>query len=149
MSFLRESLEELLEYAEKRSIRIGIEYEPGLLIERCEELLQLIREMKYSQLGANLDLGHSHVLGENPAEVVDTLSPRIFHIHIEDIKARKHYHLIPGTGDMDFVKLFRILDDHNYEGFATVELYTYPHQPEAAARRALSHLQNILAEDKK
>ena len=149
MSFLRASLEELLEYAEKRSIRIGIEYEPGLLIERCEELLQLIREMKYSQLGANLDLGHSHVLGENPAEVVDTLSPRIFHIHIEDIKARKHYHLIPGTGDMDFVKLFRILDDHNYEGFATVELYTYPHQPEAAARRALSHLQNILAEDKK
>jgi protein FrlC len=149
MSFLRESLEELLEYAEKRSIRIGIEYEPGLLIERCEELSELIREMKSSYLGANLDLGHSHVLGENPAKVVDTLSPRIFHIHIEDIKDRKHYHLIPGTGDMDFVKLFRILDDHNYEGFATVELYTYPHQPEAAAGQALSYLQNILDEDKK
>ncbi len=146
--FLRDSLQELLEYAEKRSVRIGIEYEPGLLIERCEELLKLIEEMNSSYLGANLDLGHSHVLGEDPETVVNTLSPKIFHIHIEDIKARKHYHLIPGTGDMDFVKLFGILDDHNYEGFATVELYTYPHQPEAAARQALSYLQNHLSRGK-
>ena len=38
MGFLLESLTELVEYAEKRSIRIGIEYEPGLLVERYEEL---------------------------------------------------------------------------------------------------------------
>ncbi len=149
MRFLRESLKELLDYAEKRSIRIGIEYEPGLLIERCEELLELIGEMKSSYLGANLDLGHSHVLGEHADTVINALSQKIFHIHLEDIKARKHYHLIPGTGDMDFVKLFRILKDHNYEDFVTVELYTYPHRPEAAAKQALSYLQTILAEDKK
>ena len=35
------------------------------------------------------------------------------------------------------------------DGFVTVELYTYPHQPEVAAKQALSYLQNILAEDKK
>jgi protein FrlC len=149
MGFLRESLEELLEYAEKMSIRIGVEYEPGLLVERCEELLELIGHMKSPYLGANLDLGHSHVLGEHPETVVNTLSQKIFHIHIEDIRARKHYHLIPGTGDMDFGKLFRILQDHNYEGFVTVELYTYPHRPEAAAKQALSNLQTILAEVKK
>jgi len=149
MEFLRDSLSEVLDYAEKKSIRIGIEYEPGLLIERCEELLAPIEEMNSQYLGANLDLGHSHVLGEHPETVINTLSQKIFHIHIEDIKARKHYHLIPGTGDMDFVKLFRILDDHNYEDFVTVELYTYPDRPEAAAKQALSYLQTILAEDKK
>lgn len=149
IGFLRDSLSEVLDYAEKRSIRIGIEYEPGLLIERCEELLALIEEMNSPYLGANLDLGHSHVLGERPETVINKLSPKIFHIHIEDIKARKHYHLIPGTGDMDFAKLFRILEDHNYEGFVTVELYTYPHRPEAAAKQALSYLQTILAEEKK
>ena len=149
MRLLRESLKELLDYAVKRSIRIGIEYEPGLLVERCEELLELIGEMRSSYLGANLDLGHSHVLGEHPETVVNALSQKIFHIHIEDIKARKHYHLIPGTGDMDFGRLLRILEDHNYEGFLTVELYTYPHRPEAAAKQALSYLQTILAEEKK
>ena len=149
IEFLRESLNEVLDYAEKRSVRIGIEYEPGLLIERCGELSALIEEMNSPYLGANLDLGHSYVLGEPPETVVNALSQKLFHIHIEDIRARKHYHLIPGTGDMDFAKLFTILEDHNYEGFVTVELYTYPHQPEAAARQALSYLQTILAKEKK
>ncbi len=149
LRFLRDSLSEVLDYAASRSVRIGIEYEPGLLIERCEELLELIGEMKSSYLGANLDLGHSHVLGEQPGAVINALSQKIYHIHIEDIRGRKHYHLIPGTGDMDFVKLFKILDDHNYEDFITVELYTYPHRPEAAAKQALSYLQTILAEEKK
>ncbi len=143
MDFLRDSLGELLEYAGDRSIRIGIEYEPGLLVERYEELAVLIRQMDSPHLGANLDLGHSHVLGEDPETVIRGLSSRVFHVHIEDIKAMKHYHLIPGTGDMDFGELFRILTDYGYEGFVTVELYTYPHQPEYAATQALDFLRRL------
>ncbi|MEW6352054.1 MAG: sugar phosphate isomerase/epimerase family protein [Thermodesulfobacteriota bacterium] len=143
MDLLRQSLRELLEYAQHRSVRIGIEYEPGLLIERYRELTALIAQMDSPLLGANLDLGHSHVLGEDPETVIRGLSSRIFHVHIEDIKAMKHYHLIPGTGDVDFGRLFRILGDNGYEGFGTVELYTYPHQPGAAARQALDFLRSI------
>jgi sugar phosphate isomerase/epimerase len=149
IEFLRDSLQELLKYAEDRSVRIGIEYEPGLLIDRCEELLMLIEDINSPYLGANLDLGHSHVLGEDPETIVSALERRLFHVHIEDIRARKHYHLIPGTGDINFAELFRILGDHNYEGFATVELYSYPHEPEAAARQALSYLKTILTKETK
>lgn len=149
IEFLRDSLQELLRYAEEKSVRIGIEYEPGLLIERCEELLMLIEEINSPCLGANLDLGHSHVLAEDPEAVVSALDRRIYHVHIEDIKARKHYHLVPGTGDIDFSALFGILEAHNYEGMATVELYSYPHEPEAAARQALSYLKTILTKEKK
>ncbi len=149
IEFLRDSLQELLKYAEDKSVRIGIEYEPGLLIERCEELLMLIEDINSPYLGANLDLGHSHVLGEDPETIVSALERRLFHVHMEDIRARKHYHLIPGTGDINFAELFRILRDHNYEGFATVELYSYPHEPEAAARQALSYLKTILTKETK
>jgi fructoselysine 3-epimerase len=149
IEFLRGSLQELLEYAEDKSVRIGIEYEPGLLIESCEELLMLIEDINSPYLGANLDLGHSHVLAEDPETVINALDRNIFHIHVEDIKARKHYHLIPGTGDIDFAELFRILEAHNYEGFATVELYTYPHEPEPAARQAFSYLKTTLTKEKK
>ena len=138
---LRESLEAVLEHAEQAGIRIGIEYEPGLLVERYEELRALLEAIPSPWLGANLDLGHSHVLGEDPGSVVAGLSSKIFHVHIEDIHARKHYHLIPGLGDIDFRGLFRVLEQHGYEGFATVELYTYPQGPEAAARRAFDYLQ--------
>ncbi|MBI5248296.1 MAG: sugar phosphate isomerase/epimerase [Desulfomonile tiedjei] len=143
MELLIESMAELLNYAENKSVRIGIEYEPGILIERYEELAAFMEKMGSSYLGANLDLGHSHVLGEDPETVISELSSRIFHVHLEDIRGGKHYHLIPGTGDMDFHKLFRSLTQNGYEGFATVELYTYPHEPDSAARQALSYLQHV------
>ena len=138
-----ESLEAVLEHAEKAGVRIGIEYEPGLLVERYEELRALLEVMPSPYLGANLDFGHSHVLGEDPEAVVAGLSSKIFHVHIEDIHARKHYHLIPGLGEIDFRRLFEVLERHDYDGFATVELYTYPQEPEAAARRAFRYLEAL------
>jgi fructoselysine 3-epimerase len=140
---LIESLEAVLEYAEKVGVRLGVEYEPGLLVERCEELQTLIEMVSSPCLGANLDFGHSHVLGEDPESVVAALSPRIFNVHLEDILSRKHYHLIPGLGEMDFRRIFEALEGHGYDGFATVELYTYPQEPEAAARRSLIYLRDL------
>jgi fructoselysine 3-epimerase len=141
--FLKDSLIELVDYAERRSVKIGIEYEPGLLIECCDELVELLEEIDSPQLGANLDLGHSHVLGEDPETVISGLSSKIFHLHIEDIRAGKHYHLIPGTGDLDFTSIFRLLDRHGYEGFASVELYTFPDRPDTAAEQSLRYLRSV------
>ena len=107
----------------------------------------LIEELNSPYLGANLDLGHSHVLGEEPEKVLDLLGRNVFHIHVEDIKGRKHYHLIPGTGDIDFAELFYVLESHDYKGFATVELYTYPNEPDTAAREALSYLKTVMKKE--
>ncbi len=143
MTYLSESLMELVEYAERKSVCIGIEYEPGLLVECYHELAQLLEDVKSPYLGANLDLGHSHVLGEDPKMVVSALAEKLFHIHIEDIRARKHYHLIPGQGDMNFVELLTILKGNDYKGFVTVELYTYTDRPSEAARHAFEFLSGI------
>jgi sugar phosphate isomerase/epimerase len=146
MALLQESLEEVLDYAAAKDILVGMEYEPGLLVENSVELAALMESMGAPHLGANLDLGHSHVLGEDPDEVVARLAPRIFHIHLEDIRSRKHYHLIPGDGDMDFRAVFSALQRSSYEGFLTVELYTYPHRPEEAAERSLRYLKPFLTQ---
>ncbi|MCL5237311.1 MAG: sugar phosphate isomerase/epimerase [Nitrospirae bacterium] len=143
LDILQESLRELLDYASEKNIRIAIEPEPGLLIEYSRELESLLEEVDSPLLGVNLDLGHSHVLGEAPETVVETFSGKIFHVHIEDIRARKHYHLIPGLGDMDFEMLFGLLDKYSYDGFVTVELYTYPYQPDEAARKSFSFLKGL------
>jgi sugar phosphate isomerase/epimerase len=143
LCLLRESLKEVLDHAERKDVRIGLEYEPGLLVERYEELGRLIDEIGSPYFGANLDLGHSHVLGEEPEEVIGRLSDALFHLHLEDIRDRKHYHLVPGLGDMDFGTIFRSLRQRSYAGFLTVELYTYPQDPEGAGRRALAHLREV------
>ena len=144
LDYLRLSLKEIVSYAEKFSIGIGIEYEPGLLISCCDELVSFLDEFDSPFLGANLDLGHSHVLGENHKDVIARLGNKIFHIHLEDIKKRKHYHLIPGLGDMDFAAILQALKRQKYDGYLTVELYTYPDAPDEAARMSLSYLRNLL-----
>lgn len=142
IELFRGSMEELADYAGEKEVRVGIEYEPGFLLEYSEELANLLEEISSPWIGANLDLGHSYLLGEEPAEVAKALNGRIFHMHIEDIKDGRHHHLIPGTGDMDFESMLGAFDGH-YRGFYTVELYTYPEAPFDAARRAIEYLRKL------
>ena len=139
---LKAALKEIIAHAEAMNVKVGLEYEPGLLIESGSELSCLINEIGSEFLGANLDLGHSHMLGEDPESTVNLLKDRIFHVHLEDIKGRKHLHLIPGTGDMDFKKLLALFEK-SYRGFITVELYANAHKPEEAARKSLEFLKGL------
>lgn len=143
VEFLRGALREIAAHAEEEGVRVGIEYEPGLLIESGSELSCLINEIGSPMIGANLDMGHSHVLGEDPEATLDLLDGRVFHVHLEDIKGGRHRHLIPGTGEMDFAFLLDLFEKRSYGGFLTVELYTYPHKPEEAARRSLEFLRGL------
>ena len=144
MALLKQSLSEIIRYAAARHVRVGMEYEPGLLVERAEELDRLIREIGSENFGANLDLGHSYLAGESPVEVAGILGSRILHIHLEDIARRKHYHLVPGEGDIDFEEIFRALAGIGYDGFVTVELYTCSEDPERAAGRAFDYLRRYM-----
>jgi sugar phosphate isomerase/epimerase len=142
-ALLKQSIFEIVEYAAARHVRVGMEYEPGLLVERADELEGLILEIGAENFGANLDFGHSHLAGEAPVDVAERLASRIFHIHLEDIRGRKHYHLIPGEGDIDFEDIFRALAGIEYDGFVTVELYTCPENPAQAARKAFDYLRDV------
>jgi len=141
---LRASLRKVLDYAQDKGVRLAMEYEPGLLVECCAELTILIEELEAPNFGANLDFGHSRVQGENPWAVIQALGSRLFHVHLEDILGRKHYHRIPGHGNVDFSSIFKGLKRIGYEGFVTVELYTYVDAPDAAAVEALQYLKKVI-----
>ena len=147
MKQLRESLLTVLETAEKLKIQIGIESEPGLFIEYATELRELIDRMGSKMLGANLDIGHSVVGGEDIPTILKLLEGRIWNCHIEDLPGRKHYHLIPGTGTMDWQALKEALEAIKYKRFLTVELYTYPDKPVEAAEQSMAYLGTIFGKD--
>ena len=140
MMFKR-SLSEIVEYAERYSVSIGIEYEPGLLIEKSNEVFDLTRNFK--NLGLNLDTCHVEVLNENFSKLIQKFKDKIFHTHISDCKDSIHYHLIPGHGEIDFSNIYHELKDVNYDGFLTAELYTYAEKPEEAASETFIFLKNL------
>ena len=141
--YLRQSLDVILDHAEECEVEVGIEYEPELLVENTDEVIDLIEDVGRGSLGVNLDVGHAAVYGEDVTESIRQCAGHITGIHMEDIQGGrrgKHYHLIPGEGDLDFRAIFDALDDADYDGFATLELYTYPDQPDEAARQAYEEL---------
>lgn len=140
---LCESLHAIVDYAEARGVRVGVEYEPELLVDDTDAALSLLEDVDRDFLGVNLDLGHAAVTGEDPVEAIHRCAGRITGVHLEDIAGGvggRHYHLVPGEGDLDFAAIFDALDDVGYDGFATLELYTYPDEPDRAAAAAYEAL---------
>ena len=133
-------LERLVRAADLTGIELAIETEPGQFIETSRALKELLDEVDHPRLGANLDIGHARCMGEDPADSVRLLGPYLKHLHLEDIKDRRHWHLIPGLGDVDFVAVRRALDEVGYSRAAAVELCTYADDPDRAARESFTAL---------
>src|SRR5258706_13365089 len=119
-----ESMKPILQRAEKVEVKVGIECEPGLFLEFATELADWIGRLNHPCFGANLDVGHSQVLGENIPECVRMLGKRIWNLHVEDIPGRKHYHMIPGEGTLDWGGPRDSWKSVGYDRTLTVELYT-------------------------
>ncbi len=139
-----ESVKRIMDYAEKKGIRVGLEYEPCLLYENTTEVLGLIKEIKSKNFGVNLDLGHVAISEKDPIDSIRKFKNCLWNIHIEDIKDKKHFHLIPGLGDLNFTKIFKTLKEIKYNSFITVELYTYQKQPVYAARKSYVFLNRFI-----
>ena len=137
---LEESLKPVLDEAERLKINIGIECEPGLFIEYATELREWIDRLGSKRLGANLDIGHSHVLGESIPDAIHLLGNRIWNLHVEDIPGRKHYHLVPGEGSIPWPEVREALRAIHFDRFATVELYTHTADPQRAAEKSIAFL---------
>ncbi|MDH3610805.1 MAG: sugar phosphate isomerase/epimerase [Nitrosopumilus sp.] len=144
LDIFEQGLNEVLPIAEKNKIKILIEPEPGLLIEKSSQFLDFISRFDSEFIGLNFDVGHFFCVGEDPADLIFTLKEHINHVHLEDIAAsREHQHLVPGTGAIDFSRIFHALSEINYDGYVTIELYPYLDNPFNAAQDARNFLNSM------
>ncbi len=140
-----ESIQPILDRAAALGVRVGIECEPGLFLEYAAELKEWIDRLGSPLFGANLDIGHSQVIGESVPAVVRLLRGRIWNMHVEDIPGRKHYHMIPGEGTLDWNAFRDAVNEIGYERFLTVELYTHTAEPQMAAEKSLAFLRRLFS----
>jgi sugar phosphate isomerase/epimerase len=140
-----ESIRPIFDRANTLGVDVGIECEPGLFLEYVAELADWIARLNHPRLGANLDIGHSQVIGEDLSVVIQSLKGRIWNMHVEDIPGRKHYHMIPGEGTMPWLAIRDSLRRIGYDRFVTVELYTHTADPQAAAEKSFAFLSKLFA----
>jgi L-ribulose-5-phosphate 3-epimerase len=140
------SLQEVLDYAAGRGVILGFEPEPGMFIDTMERFAELQQRLKAPHLKLTLDLGHLHCQGETPiAAQIAKWQSQIVNIHIEDMRAGVHEHLMFGEGEMDFPSILAALSAINYRGGLHVELSRHSHNGPAAARQAFDFLAPLLA----
>ena len=59
----------------------------------------------------------------------------IRHIHVNERDGG-----VPGTGDYDFVPLFRALDELHYNGWVSLEMFDFKTDPVAIAKNSIEYL---------
>lgn len=143
---LETSLRQVLDYAHSRGVILGFEPEPGMFIDRMANFSELQRRLTAPNLKLTLDVGHLHCQGEVPiADYITKWKGEIVNIHIEDMRAGVHEHLMFGEGEMDFPAILAALRAANYPGGIHVELSRHSHEGPMAAKRAFDFLVPLLA----
>ncbi len=145
LGFFMEGLRLVENKARERKVRILIEPEPGLLIENSSQFNEFYELLDPEVFGINFDIGHFYCVGENPSELIYSMKDYIHHFHMEDIAAsREHHHLMLGEGAVNLTDTMDAIRSVGYNGFVTVELYTYEHKAEEAARQAFAYISDHL-----
>ena len=147
MGRLVDGLQRVLDYAAERGVPVAFEPEPGMLIDSMARYAELVDRLDSPQLKLTLDVGHLHCQGETPvADHIVRWSDRLVNVHLEDMRAGIHEHLMFGDGEIDFPPVIRALAEIGYQGGLYVELSRHAHQAPTAVRRAYDFLSPIILE---
>jgi sugar phosphate isomerase/epimerase len=142
---LAQGLRQVLDYAGQQHVSIAFEPEPGMLIDSIEAWEELVTQAELPELRLTLDVGHLHCQGEGDIEsVLQRWASRLVNVHVEDMQAGVHQHLMFGEGQIDFPRVLRALGQAGYGGGLYVELSRHSHVGPDAARQAHEFLSAIL-----
>jgi sugar phosphate isomerase/epimerase len=73
-------------------------------------------------------------------ELLRKHAPNLIHFHANDPNKQG-----PGFGDLDFVPILKTLDDINYQGWVSVEVFDYTPGVERLARESIEYMQGCLS----
>jgi sugar phosphate isomerase/epimerase len=145
---LIEGLAEVCDYARQHGVLIGFEPEPGMFVDRLAQFEKLLGRFDSPALRLTIDIGHLHCQGEMPiADQIRRWADRLVNVHIEDMRAGVHEHLMFGEGEVDFPPVLAALAESGYAGLVQVELSRHSHMGPQAARQALEFLAPLMPAD--
>jgi len=146
MQRLAEGCKELCDRAANYNVRLAFEPEPGMFIDRLARFEELRKLVDHPLFGLTIDIGHLHCQGETPIpDQLHRWKDLLWNIHIEDIRAGVHEHLMFGEGEIDFAPVLKTLEEIGYAHGIHVELSRHSHDAVNVARQALEFLRSKVA----
>jgi sugar phosphate isomerase/epimerase len=89
-----------------------------------EQVLWLVEQVGSPGLSVHFDVSHFNVQGMDMDRVIAQVAPRSHHTHVKDERGRSpdHAFLIPGEGEMDYVRYLQGMRRAGYDRHITVEV---------------------------
>ncbi|RZQ64143.1 EboA domain-containing protein [Amycolatopsis suaedae] len=143
---LRNGVAELLEHAGRIGVTLGMEPEPGHLVQHVEQVLGLRTELgDPERLGVTLDVGHCVAVEPvDAAACVRRAGDLLVNVQLDDMMPGVHEHLPFGEGQLDLAATLAALAEVGYTGLAAVELPRHSHAAPDIARHSIAALRSAM-----
>lgn len=114
----------LAAHAEAAGVIATAEPHVGSALHTPEGVRWLVEQVDSPALRIHFDISHFNVQGMDMDRVVAELAPLSVHTHVKDERGvvPDYRFLIPGEGDMDYVRYLRAMERAGYRGHITVEI---------------------------
>jgi inosose dehydratase len=144
---MAESLKEWAKVGEQTKTILAVKPHVGGALHTPDGALWLLSAVDSPWIRLTYDFSHYRLRNFDLAASLKELLPKSVFIHVKDAKgaADAFQFVLPGDGDIDYVRYFTQLKDSGYRGGVVVEvsgqLHTKPgYDPVAAARRSYENL---------
>jgi sugar phosphate isomerase/epimerase len=85
--------------------------------------------------------GEERLTGSPIPDTIRRVAPYVAHVQANDANLGH-----PGSGEIDFVPIFRALRDVGYDRFVSVETFDFKPGPETIARESIEYMRRTLAQ---
>ena len=98
------------------------------------------------RMGLCIDLGHTARTGDNVVESIRRAGPRLFDVHIKDLRdlMDRDSQVAVGDGAMPVSAIFRELLGMNYQGGVMLEYEIHPDDPVPGMMKSLAYMHGVL-----
>ena len=108
---------------------------PGFIIHNGQQMLNILEQLAHPELFMQYDIYHMQMMGGKPDEFIAQYADKIGHIQFADCPGRGQ----PGTGQIDFERVFSVIEKSAYSGWVGAE-----YKPVGTTSESLDWL-NLLA----
>ncbi len=90
---------------------------PGFIIHNGQQMLDILDQLNHPKLFMQYDIYHAQMMGDQPDEFIARHATKIGHIQFADCPGRGQ----PGTGHINFERIFRAIEKSGYSGWIGAE----------------------------